>query len=451
MTPSEPNRHSSEINSESVEHVDVVVVGAGLAGLTASVTAARAGASVALVEARQDRGGRARSKLTDGFAINHGAHALYLAGLGTAVLKDLGIEARGRLPRQSGLAWWVDGARVPVRRLSAVGGFDGLRTMRRLLLPRAGRRAADGRPMTEWMDENVPDPARNLAEMLVRTSCYVADLSALDAGAALDQLARGARGVRYLHGGWQSLVSGLEQVARSAGVIFVADKVRAVRPGQGIGGRAVVELRSSRSITAASVVLAAGGPGHADSLLGGASAQVAGWAADADPVVAACLDVAVTGSRRRRPTATYGLGVPVYAVDHAKTAHVAPAGGAMWHTMFYEPDRSPEVDHRAVLEAMLEAVDPGWRDRAATLVFRKRSVVTHDRVRPVEARPSVPVGDLEGVFVAGDWLTGHGMLADAPITSGAEAGRAAARWAGGPTRSGSTATRVGAEPGPSSR
>ncbi len=63
--------------------VDVAVVGAGLAGLTAAVTAARAGAQVEVFEARDGAGGRARSDEADGFVVNHGAHALYRAGAGT--------------------------------------------------------------------------------------------------------------------------------------------------------------------------------------------------------------------------------------------------------------------------------------------------------------------------------------------------------------------------------
>ena len=431
ITPTVEPYDDGEIGDRSdVDHADVVAVGAGLAGLTAAVTAARGGAQVVLVDARADRGGRARSEAVEGFSINHGAHALYLAGPGTAVLKGLGIAPAGRLPRQSGFGWWIEGRRVPLRSLSAVGGVDGARALRRLVLPRRRREGAAGRSMSDWLDDNVPDGGRRLAEMLVRTTCYVADLSDLDAGEALDQIARGARGVRYLHGGWQSLVVGLEQVARDSGVSFVTDKAEGVRCGEGDEGGVLVELRGGRTLAAASVVLAVGGPAHAESLLSGASPQVSAWAAAADPILAACLDVAVTGSPRRSPSTTYGLGQPVYAVDHARTARVAPDGGAMWHALFYEPDRWPEVDHRAVLESMLDECDPGWRGRTAAVVFRKRSVVAHDRVRPVadSDRPTVEVPDLDGVYVAGDWLTGHGMLADAPVTSGADAGRAATAW-----------------------
>lgn len=428
---------------------DVVVVGAGLAGLTAAVTAAARGASVELVEARDSAGGRARSDETRGFVVNHGAHALYRTGAGTAVLKDLGVTFRGSLPRQGGMGWWIDGHRVPARNLAAAGGIDGVRTMRRLLAPGSRGREIEGLSMARWLDRHVPDRGRDLSEMLLRTSCYAADFDTLDAAAGLGQLARGARGVLYLDGGWRSIVSGLEEKARSAGVVHRDGRVEAVRPE---GDVIAVELRGGRTLLARSVVLAVGGPSVVDSLVGGASPTIAAWAGSADPIVAACLDVAVERSPRRGPVSTYGLGSPVYLVDHSRSARLAPDGGAVLHALFYEPDRQPDVDHRAVLEAMVDEQDPGWRERAVSVAYRKRAVVAHDRVRPghAAARPSVTVPELEGVFVAGDWLTGHGMLADAPITSGAEAGAAAALAASPRTNRADTGAAVlGAVVGPS--
>jgi phytoene dehydrogenase-like protein len=65
--------------------VDVVVVGGGLAGLTAAATARAAGASVVVLDAHEP-GGRAQVTERDGFTFNRGAHALYLGGEAAAVL-----------------------------------------------------------------------------------------------------------------------------------------------------------------------------------------------------------------------------------------------------------------------------------------------------------------------------------------------------------------------------
>lgn len=55
---------------------DVVVIGGGLAGLTASVYLARGGKSVLLFEKSPSLGGRAITTRKDGALFNLGAHAL---------------------------------------------------------------------------------------------------------------------------------------------------------------------------------------------------------------------------------------------------------------------------------------------------------------------------------------------------------------------------------------
>ena len=49
---------------------DVIVIGAGLAGLTAATTAAHQGRDVVLVEARSHEGGRAHTVEREGFRFN---------------------------------------------------------------------------------------------------------------------------------------------------------------------------------------------------------------------------------------------------------------------------------------------------------------------------------------------------------------------------------------------
>ena len=74
---------------------DVVIVGAGLGGLTAGLTAARAGASVLVLEKNRSLGGNAGVITRDGFTFERALHQLY--GMGTAgtapneLLRRLGV------------------------------------------------------------------------------------------------------------------------------------------------------------------------------------------------------------------------------------------------------------------------------------------------------------------------------------------------------------------------
>jgi phytoene dehydrogenase-like protein len=81
---------------------DVVVIGGGLAGLTAATILARAGKIVRLFEKAQAVGGRAVTHNHNGFHFNLGPHALYRSGHGNRILRDLGVQFQGTPPSTSG-------------------------------------------------------------------------------------------------------------------------------------------------------------------------------------------------------------------------------------------------------------------------------------------------------------------------------------------------------------
>jgi glycine/D-amino acid oxidase-like deaminating enzyme len=93
--------------------VPVVVIGAGLAGLTAAATAARAGRLVVVVEA-DALGGRARTDEHGGYRFNQGPHALARGGRAERILRDLGVPHRAP-PGGSVVHVMRYGARDPAR------------------------------------------------------------------------------------------------------------------------------------------------------------------------------------------------------------------------------------------------------------------------------------------------------------------------------------------------
>src|SRR5437879_4624714 len=81
---------------------EAIVVGGGLAGLTAATLLARAGARVTLYERSTTLGGRAITQNEAGFLLNLGPHALYRGGAAARVLRQLEVDVPGGVPKASG-------------------------------------------------------------------------------------------------------------------------------------------------------------------------------------------------------------------------------------------------------------------------------------------------------------------------------------------------------------
>lgn len=412
------------MNVNTEDRHDVIVVGGGLAGLTAATVAARQGRSVLLVDARNDLGGRARTEERDGFSFNQGPHALYSGGAARRILRTLRVRPKGGIPPVSHGYLVEHGALLSGRRPSTVG-WPFLGAITAAMRPGAVR-DAEGKSLSEWLDGHVDDRSRTRMEAMFRVTSYLADTDHVDASAALTQLRRGARGVTYLHGGWSTLVDELRRAATVAGVrIESGSKVDRVDVGSHDGATVTV---GDRAYDAHSVILANGGPGHAARLLDGTSTLVDRWATSARPVPAACLDV----SLRRLPvpehTALLGADRPTYLIVHSEAARLTPTGGgALIHAMRYGPDLDPDHDHRGELEDLLDLAQPGWRSELVHAQWGQHLMVAHDRPQPgvtIADRPDV-VTDLPAIFVAGDWITTDGLLADAAVGSGARAAHAA--------------------------
>lgn len=406
---------------------DVIVVGAGLAGLAAGATAARAGRRVLVLDGRSP-GGRARTDERGGFLFNQGAHALYAGGHAERVLGELGIAIppggkpstdtygrRGDLV--SPLPFTASGA---LR--SKVVSAGGKAQLGRFAL---GLRSVDPAPLADRSAEawlaglGLRDDATAVLRLLSRVASYADDLDAISADAVAGQL-EGAvsKGVRYLDGGWRVLVAALQATVEAAGgEVRTGDPVVAV---DGVDGGASVALGDGTALVAPAVVLATGGPAATASLL----REPPRWGLVGPPATAACLDL---GLRRMpdRPV-LFGVDEPLYLSTHTPSADLAPAGGHVVHLMRYGA-READLDRADLWEhARIAGVQDG---DVVEQRFLARMVTNHAVPVPgsgLEGRPSVEAAGIPGVYLAGEWVGPDGLLADAALASGQAAGRIAA-------------------------
>jgi len=362
--------------------VDVAVVGGGLAGLAAAAYLGRAGLRVTVLEKGHAVGGRATTRLKDGFAFNIGPHALYRGGAGVGVLEELGVRWTGAPPRTNGAAVLLGDGAEPF----AVGPFAFLSSD---LLPGGAKlelarvlwrlRGLDPRPLQgvtlrAWLDENTRHRrARAFLQALFRVSCYAADTERHSAGAAIAQLQRASRNVLYLDGGWQTLVDGLHRVAERAGVRIRANaRVTALEP-DGPGWL----VRASGGDIHALRVLLTGSPRIAAELVSGRSPSLQRFAQEAKPVRAATLDVALSRLPRPSPPVALGLERPLYFSVHSASARLAPEGAAMLHVAKYLDSGESADGAEAELERVLDRVQPGWREALVDRRFLPHPTVAH--------------------------------------------------------------------------
>ncbi|MEM9039784.1 MAG: FAD-dependent oxidoreductase [Actinomycetota bacterium] len=410
--------------------VECAVVGAGLAGLTASATLRRAGVSTVTIDGH-DPGGRASTVERDGFRLNQGPHALYNAGLAMRELTALGLRPRGVTPRVEQTQILRNGSLhampLTVRSLATSKVLDRQgRTAALRVLPRLQRgrdRAARGLTVSEWLERRrVPGDLRAMIEMLIRLTTYSNSPDVMSAEAALAQFALGGNGVIYLDDGWSQLVDAL-----SVDLSIVRREVTEVRRD---GSKWVVLRADGEAIAVAdSVIVASGGPATAARLVG----RDPGWTESAGPECrAAVLDLGVAPAPRS--PIVLSVDDPLYGSTHSPPARLAPEGHSLISAMRYlrpheEHDRditrSELGDH-----ARRMGVEPATAivDRYLHRMVTASGTPLADRRRPHGAELAA-----DGLWAAGDWVAPdvpggeHALLADAAVGSGAAAARAVAR------------------------
>ena len=425
---------SANESAEAMTDVDVVIIGAGLAGLAAGAVAAKAGRQVAVLDAHRP-GGRAVTTEQHGVRFNQGPHALYRSGAGWSVLNGLGIDPRGGSPAIDRGSALLAGQLhpLPIRArqllttplLSARSRVQVARVM--TTITKIEPATVADRNGAQWLDDlGLRPDARALLAALLRLSSYVADHDLVSADVLVGQLQRSMAGVCYLDRGWQQLVDALTAVIVQHGGTI--DAGRAVRALTHDGVRFVAHTDGG-DVRGRAAVLAAGGPKACADLW---APTPASWRGLGPDVTAACLDIA----SRKAPTTPFVLGIdePTYFSNHCPPADLAPAGVSVLSVMRYRSAKeTSEVDRdRRALTDLARRVGVE-RGEAVASRYLHGMVVVHGLPSPstggLAGRPAVAVDGVDGLFVAGDWVGPVGWLADGSLASAEAAGHLAAAHA----------------------
>ena len=189
----------------------ITIVGAGVAGMTAAISLAEAGAPVVLFDARSAPGGRARS-LDGPYRANLGPHVLYRDG---AMFRWL--AERALLPPIAG---------VPLTGLRLRWGGELHRTPPLGLIPAIlklrGRRAPVEESFRAWAARHTDERTAELLSSAAGVFAFHHDPGALSAAFVWERTVRTLLtpppAARYPRGGWQALVDNLDARVAQLGV-----------------------------------------------------------------------------------------------------------------------------------------------------------------------------------------------------------------------------------------
>jgi phytoene dehydrogenase-like protein len=417
---------------------DVVVVGGGLTGLTASIYLAEAGLSVVLIEKAKSLGGKASTVNKKGALINMGVHALYHGGVTEEILNELNVKLEGNFPSQSGasasIIWNNKVYKLPTNLSQFISAqlftfsekIEMVHIMMKLRKINTERLGAIS--LKEWAEKEISKPTvRNVIYSISRANSFVPYPELHLAGPAIRQLQRTFNGQGfYVDNGWGQIIDKLKEKAIGLGVTIIRKNVIEI-----IHDKKVQQIcfADGTTMDTNTVLVSAGGLKETCKLIKEVEkTSLQKWYHESHPIIAACLDIVLRQlpDSSRDFVAGFWIDQPIFFNNPTLFAKHGREDVVIIHVTKHlgSEDANPTRDKQE-LEHAMDTVHPRWREEEIDRQFLPRITVTHDFCSVDKfgriLGPEVP--EIEGLYVAGDWTENGEMLTDAVFASARRAAR----------------------------
>ncbi|MDP5274768.1 FAD-dependent oxidoreductase [Chengkuizengella axinellae] len=412
---------------------DVIIIGGGIAGLTASIILAKANKKVLILDKGKHVGGRAITAEKAEGLLNLGPHAIYPNGPGVQILKQLNITLQGGSPAPKGTLVYQNKSYPltlsPFALLtSKLLKWKDKREFIKLIsgLSKIDTQTIQHTSLYNWVETHLKEEkVKELFYMLCRLSSYSNDPKRSSAGRIIEQVKLGLTGVTYLDGGWQTLVNQLKEQAITHGV-FIQENKHIIEINGTHPNMTLIE-QSGQTYTGSHVISTSTPANTLAMVKTKQPSSLKKWSEKCIPVKGAFWDIVLKKNSNLKVKFALGLDEPLYYSVHSAVANLTTKPDLhVIHLGKYLSidDKIDPKKNQNQLERFLTSVEPNWEKE---LVFQRYfpSLTVYHALPTTDLPVITPeVPEISGLYVAGDWVTAKGLLADASITSAKTAANA---------------------------
>jgi 15-cis-phytoene desaturase len=413
----------------------VIVVGGGLAGLSAAARLAHHGYRVTLLEKAPKLGGRAITIPLKGFNFNFGAHAIYARD--KSILRKLESEIDLKVD-------WKDFC--PSKAFYDMGPYttpmpatlEGLYRTR--ILDRENKlrfvyeifktitsleRGEAGIPIGEYLQKE-PAQVRDMLLTLASSNFFTNEPEKIPSPLFFQYYKRlfsTHRAVSYIGGGWQAIVNAFANIIeKNGGTIVTKEKGVAIH----WDGNKITTMQGKEQSYTGDIFIFCIPPKDVLNLFHDTPyAPSLEEYARYTSTQAVVYDVGLSQRKSSPFTYIYQKRERVFITDisYYDTTCV-PKGGQLMQAIAYlneEEIAAQQADEKiALIESVYDKHFPGWREHLVTKRVSKKATV--QEIKCIDDQRLMPVKfyRLPNAYFAGDWCQGEGQLSELSFTSAYE-------------------------------